>query len=107
MLLSFSEVAAAAVEHIEAAAHSPEASAALQQRADDWRALVNRDFFNSYRRSMKGHALFPAHARAADTLVTLFMVEKAAASVSNSLAQHSKTMGAAMRRLVQLSQRKR
>ena len=38
------------------------------------------DFFKSYRRAMKGHPLFPSEHGIADTLVTLFMVEKASAS---------------------------
>ena len=56
---------------------------------------------------MKGYALFPADARIADTLVTLFMIEKASASVSTALTQRSKTIDAALQRLVQLAQRKR
>ena len=105
MLLSFSEAAAAALDHV--VADLPEKGTALRQQIDNWQALASRDFFKSYRRAMKGHALFPADARIADTLVTLFMIEKASASVSNELTQRSKTMDVAVQRLVQLAQRKR
>ncbi|MDQ3186119.1 MAG: maltose alpha-D-glucosyltransferase [Pseudomonadota bacterium] len=107
MLFSLSEVAAAALDHIHAVADSPKAGAALQQHADNWQALASRDFFKSYRRAMGGHALFPSDARAADTLVTLFMLEKAFASLGSALAQNSKTVGAAMQRLIKLTQRRR
>lgn len=105
MLLSFSEVAAAALDHM--AAVSPEMGAGLRRQMDNWQALANRDYFKSYRRAMKGHPLFPSDARAADALVTLFMVEKAAAGVTSALTQRSKATGAAMQRLIQLGQRRR
>ena len=105
MLLSFSEAAAAALDHV--AADLPEKGTTLRQQIDNWQALASRDFFKSYRRAMKGHALFPADARIADTLVTLFMIEKASASVSTALTQRSKTIDAAVQRLVRLAQRKR
>lgn len=105
MLFSFWEVAAAALEHVTA--EYPEAGAALQQHAENWRALAASDFFKSYRRAMKGHPLFPSDAAAVDTLVTLFMVEKAVASVSNALVQHLKTADVPMQRLIQLMQRRR
>ena len=105
MLLSFQEAAAAALDHV--AVNLPETDAMLRQQADHWEALSTREFFRSYRTAMKGHALFPADARIADALVTLFMVEKAAAGVSSALARRSKTADVAMQRLVQLAQRKR
>ncbi|WP_090370940.1 maltose alpha-D-glucosyltransferase [Nitrosospira sp. Nl5] len=104
MLFSFSEVAAAALDQVHIAADSPETTAALRQHADNWQALANREFFKSYRRAMKGHALFPSDVRVAERLVTLFMVERAAASLSIALAQRSKAIGAAMQGLIQLSQ---
>ncbi|WP_074634255.1 MULTISPECIES: maltose alpha-D-glucosyltransferase [Nitrosospira] len=104
MLYSFSEVAAAALDHV--AADLPETGVALRQQVDTWQAQASRNFFKSYRRAMKGHALFPSDTRIADALVTLFMVEKAAAGVSNALTQSSKTAVTAMRRLIQLGQRR-
>ena len=105
MLFSFWEAAGAALEHVTL--EYPEVGAALQQEAENWRALATSDFFKSYRRAMKGHALFPSDAAAADTLVTLFMVEKAVAGVSNALAQDLKIVDGAMQRLIQLMQRRR
>ena len=105
MLLSFSEAAAVALDHV--AADVPEKSTTLRQQIDNWQALASRDFFRSYRRAMNGQALFPEDERTADTLVTLFMIEKASASVSDALTQRSKTVDATVRRLVQLAQRKR
>ena len=105
MLFSFSEVATAALEHV--IAEYPEAGPALEQHAENWQALATGDFFKSYRRAMRGHALFPSDARTADTLITLFMVEKAAASLSSALAQNSTTVDSSMRRLIKLMQRGR
>jgi maltose alpha-D-glucosyltransferase/alpha-amylase len=105
MLFSFWEAGAAALEHVTV--EYPEARAALQQQAENWRALATSDFFKSYRRAMKGHALFPSDVAAVDTLVTLFMVEKAAASVSNALTQDLKIVDGPMQRLIQLMQRRR
>jgi maltose alpha-D-glucosyltransferase/alpha-amylase len=56
---------------------------------------------------MKGNSLFPADTGLTDTLVTLFMVEKAVASVSNALAQQSKSVSGTMQRLMRLMQRRR
>ncbi|WP_097065485.1 maltose alpha-D-glucosyltransferase [Nitrosovibrio sp. Nv4] len=105
MLFSFWEAAAAALEHVTA--EYPAAGAALQQHVENWRALATSDFFKSYRRAMKGYALFPSDASAVDTLVTLFMVEKAVASVSSALSEHLKTADGSMRRLIQLLQRRK
>lgn len=104
MLSSFSEAAAAALDQVQVAADSREAVTLLQQHADSWQMLASREFFKSYRRAMKGQALFPSDAQAAERLVTLFMMEKACASLGGALAQHSKTAGTAMQRLIQLSQ---
>jgi maltose alpha-D-glucosyltransferase/alpha-amylase len=105
MLFSFSEVAAAALEHVTD--EYPESTATLAQQADKWRMLASADFLKSYRRAMKGNSLFPAATGVADALVTLFMVEKAVASVSNALAQQSKSVGGTMQRLMRLMQRRR
>jgi maltose alpha-D-glucosyltransferase/alpha-amylase len=105
MLFSFSEVAAAALEHVTD--EYPESTAMLAQQADKWQALAHADFFKSYRRAMKGNSLFPADTGLTDTLVTLFMVEKAVASVSNALAQQSKSVSGTMQRLMRLMQRRR
>lgn len=104
MLFSFSEVAEAALGHVHPTTGSPETGAALRQLVEDWQALAMRDFFRSYRRAMKGHSLFPSDARAADALITLFLIEKTTASLNGALQQHSKTAGPAMRRLIQISQ---
>ncbi len=56
---------------------------------------------------MKEHALFPSDTAAVDTLVTLFMVEKAVASVSNALAQDLRLVDGPMQRLIQLMQRRK
>lgn len=104
MLFSFSEVADAAMGHIYATAAFTEAGAALRQHIEGWQALAIRDFFRSYRRAMKGHSLFPSDARAANAFVTLFLIEKATASLSSALRQRSKSAGPAMQLLIQLSQ---
>jgi len=105
MLFSFSEVAAAALEHVTD--EYPESTAMLAQQADKWQTLASADFLKSYRRAMKGNSLFPADTGVTDALVTLFMVEKAVASVSNALAQQSKSVGGTMQRLMRLMQRRR
>jgi maltose alpha-D-glucosyltransferase/alpha-amylase len=105
MLFSFSEVAAAALEHVTD--EYPESTAMLAQQADKWQTLASADFLKSYRRAMKGNSLFPADTGVTDALVTLFMVEKAVASVSNALAQQSKSVGETMQRLMRLMQRRR
>jgi len=105
MLFSFSEVAAAALEHVTD--EYPESTAMLAQQADKWQTLASADFFKSYRRAMKGNSLFPADTGVTDALVTLFMVEKAVASVSNALVQQSKSADGTMQRLMRLMQRRR
>jgi maltose alpha-D-glucosyltransferase/alpha-amylase len=105
MLFSFSEVAAAALEHVTD--EYPESTVMLAQQADKWRALASADFLKSYRRAMEGNSLFPADTGVIDALVTLFMVEKAVASVSNALAQQSKSVDGTMQRLIRLMQRRR
>ncbi|MBA4142008.1 MAG: maltose alpha-D-glucosyltransferase [Nitrosospira sp.] len=105
MLFSFSEVAAAALDH--ATAECPEERTGLREHVDNWQALAEQGFLKSYRRAMAGHALFPSDSRTVDTFVTLFMVEKAVASVSDALARHSNAVDALMRRLIQLMHRRR
>ena len=105
MLFSFWEAAAAAVENLTC--EYPEAGPGLQQHVENWRALAVSEFFRSYRRAMKGHSLFPSDAAVVDTLVTLFMVEKAVASVNNALAQQLKSAEGSMRQLIELMQRRK
>jgi len=105
MLLSFAEAGAAALDHV--AGDSAEALAALRPHVDEWEALARRSFFRAYRRAMGRHPSHPSNAAAAEALVALFMAEKALADLDRELAEHSATVGAAMRRLVQVAQRRR
>jgi maltose alpha-D-glucosyltransferase/alpha-amylase len=100
MLFSFWEAAGTAVENL--ICEYPEAGPGLRQHVENWRALATGEFFRSYRRAMKGHPLFPPEAAVVDTLVTLFMVEKAVASVNNALTQQLKSADGPMRRLIEL-----
>ena len=105
MLFSFAEAAAAALAHITT--EYPDAGAALQEQADHWQALSTRAFFKSYRRAMKEHPLFPSNPATVETLVTLFMVEKAAASLSSALSEKSNKVEILIPQLIQLMRRKR
>jgi maltose alpha-D-glucosyltransferase/alpha-amylase len=105
MLFSFWEAGAAAVENLTC--EYPEAGPGLQQHVENWRALAVSEFFRSYRRAMKGHLLFPSDAAVVDTLVTLFMVEKAVATVNNALTQQLKSAEGSMRQLIELMQRRK
>ena len=97
--------AAAALAHITT--EYPDAGAALQEQADHWQALSTRAFFKSYRRAMKEHPLFPFNPATVETLVTLFMVEKAAASLSSALSEKSNKVEILIPQLIQLLRRKR
>jgi maltose alpha-D-glucosyltransferase/alpha-amylase len=103
MLLSLSEAGAAALT--EAAGDSAEAGAALQPHVDDWERAARRAFFQSYRKAMAGHPSLPAEPAEVDALLTLFLAEKAIAKVSGALTQQSASVGAVMRRLIQVAQR--
>jgi maltose alpha-D-glucosyltransferase/alpha-amylase len=105
MLFSFSEAAAAALAHITA--EYPDTGVALQEQTDNWQALSTSAFFKSYQRVMKEHPLLPSNPATVETLVTLFMMEKAAASLSNALSQQSNTVEIPMRQLIHLLRRKR
>jgi maltose alpha-D-glucosyltransferase/alpha-amylase len=105
MLFSFSEAAAAALAHVTA--EYPDAGPILQEQTNNWQALATSAFFKSYRRAMKEHPLFPSSAATEEMLVMLFMVEKAASSLSNALSQQSGTVEILMRQLIHLMQRKR
>jgi maltose alpha-D-glucosyltransferase/alpha-amylase len=54
---------------------------------------------------MSGHPAYPADAVAAEALLTLFLAEKAIADVSGALEGHASGTGAALRRLLQVTQR--
>jgi len=103
MLLSFAEVGAVALDHV--AGDSAEAGAALQAYIDGWEALAGRAFFKSYRKAMAKQAAHPADLDAAEALVTLFMAEKTLGVLDGELARHANTVGASMRRLLQVAQR--
>ena len=105
MLFSFSEAAAAALTHVTA--EYPDAGPALREQTDNWQALATGAFFKSYRRAMKEHPLFPSNPATVETLVTLFLVEKTIASLSQALAQQSPTVEVPMRQLIQLMRPKR
>jgi len=102
MLYSLSKAGAAALQHVTADA--PEATAALQQRVDDWEMRVRRTFLRIYRKAMTGHPAHLADAEAAEALMAMFMTEKALSDVSSALIQHAPDSAAAMRRLLKLAQ---
>jgi maltose alpha-D-glucosyltransferase/alpha-amylase len=54
---------------------------------------------------MTGHPSFPANPAEAEALMTLFLAEKAILQVNDALARHSAGVGAAMRRLIQVTRR--
>jgi maltose alpha-D-glucosyltransferase/alpha-amylase len=103
MLLSLGEAGATALERV--AGDSAEAGTVLQGQVDAWEALARKAFFRSYRRAMSGHPAYPADAVAAEALLTLFLAEKAIADVSRALERHAPGTGAALRRLLQVTQR--
>ncbi|PKO73091.1 MAG: alpha-amylase, partial [Betaproteobacteria bacterium HGW-Betaproteobacteria-17] len=103
MLLSLSEVGAAALA--EVAADSPEVGAMLQRHVDDWERAARRAFFQSYRKAMTGHPSFPADPAEAEALMTLFLAEKSILQVNVALARDSAGVGAAMQRLIQVARR--
>ncbi|KVW93059.1 alpha-amylase [Thiobacillus denitrificans] len=103
MLLSLSEAGAAALG--EVASDSPEVGAALQHHVDDWERAARRAFFQRYRKAMTGHPSFPANPAEAEALMTLFLAEKTILQVNDALARHSTGVGAAMRRLIQVTRR--
>jgi maltose alpha-D-glucosyltransferase/alpha-amylase len=103
MLLSLGAAGAAALDRV--AGDSAEAAAALQRQVDEWEALARRTFFRSYRRAMSGHPAYPADAGAAEALLTLFLAEKAISDASEALARHAPGTRAALRRLLQVTQR--
>ncbi|WON73814.1 maltose alpha-D-glucosyltransferase [Nitrosospira sp. Is2] len=105
ILVSFSEVAAAALAHVTT--EYPESGPICQEQTDNWNALTTGAFLKSYRRAMKEHSLLPSNPATVDALVTLFMVEKAAASLSNALSQPSRTVEMPIRQLLGLMRRKR
>jgi maltose alpha-D-glucosyltransferase/alpha-amylase len=105
MLLSLSEVGAAALDHVLQVPAG--AGTALLRDVEDWERLARRTFFRSYRKAMSGHPSCPAAAAAVDALVTLAMVEKATSSVSSALAQHSTAIESSMRQLMRVAQRGR
>jgi maltose alpha-D-glucosyltransferase/alpha-amylase len=105
MLLSLSEVGAAALDHV--VGDPAEVGAALLSHVDAWERLARRTFFRSYRKAMSGHPSCPATPAAVDALVTLSLAEKATSNVSSALAGHSTTVGSSMRQLTHVAQRGR
>jgi maltose alpha-D-glucosyltransferase / alpha-amylase len=105
MLFSFSQAAATPLAHLTA--EYPDVGPVLQEQAHNWQELATSAFFKSYRRAMKEHALFPSNPSTVETLVTLFTVEKAAASLGDALSHQSSTVELTMRQLIHLMRRKR
>ena len=97
--------AAAALAHVTA--EYPDAGPALREQVDNWQALAASAFFKSYRRAMKEHPLFPSSPATVETLVMLFMIEKAAASVHHALAQQLNMVDVPLHQLMWLMQPKR
>ncbi|HEX7970911.1 MAG TPA: alpha-amylase, partial [Thiobacillus sp.] len=104
MMLSFTAVGAAAMEHV--AGDSVEALAALQAHVDAWGLLARRTFFRSYRKAL-ARDVCPADARALESLLSLFLAERTLDAVETGLAQHSSSVGSALRWLIQVAQRRR
>ncbi len=105
MLLSIADASATALDHV--ASGSTDMRAALQPHADKWNEIARQAFFGSYRKAMSGHASLPQQARAVDALLTLFLMEKGIDRVADALEQHAPSVGSAMRRLLQVLQRRR
>jgi maltose alpha-D-glucosyltransferase/alpha-amylase len=105
MMLSITDVGLAALDHV--AGDSAEATSALRGHVDQWAALARRTFFRSYRKAMAHHPSHPSDIAAAEALLALFMAERALATVGTELKRHSNTVGTAIRRLIQVAQRKR
>jgi maltose alpha-D-glucosyltransferase/alpha-amylase len=103
MLFSLSQAGAAALDRV--ACDSAEAGMALQPLVDDWEGLSRKSFLRSYRRAMSGHPSQPAETAVADAMITLFLAERAIADVGDLLDRRSASIGAALRRLVQVAQR--
>ena len=102
MLLSLSEAAAVALEHVSG--HLTRLDPALQQQLDNWVRRSCETFFRNYRKAMAGHPSCPADRAAADALVTLSLLEQVIARVNKNLESHSLATGSAMRRLLQVAQ---
>jgi maltose alpha-D-glucosyltransferase/alpha-amylase len=105
MMHAFAEVGASAMDHV--AGDSAEVSAALQTHVDEWETLARRTFFRSYRKAMAQHAVYPDDADEVEALLSLFMAERMLGLLDNGLVLHSSKVGAAMKWLIQVAQRKR
>jgi len=105
MMHSFSEVGAAALDHV--AGDSLEARATLQPHVDAWEMLARRAFLRGYRKTLAQQALYPADADAAESLISLFLAERTLDLVETGLAQHSNAIGTALLWLTRVAQRRR
>jgi len=100
MLRSFDYAAATSlVRHGDSPAIS---HAAIADRADTWRARTSADFLKSYRETIAGVATYPDDPELADSLLELFLLQKAVYEVGYELANRPTWAWIPLRGIVEL-----
>jgi maltose alpha-D-glucosyltransferase/alpha-amylase len=103
--LSFAlaEIGMTALAHADAVTLDIGSVRVRQVRA--WELLARKAFFRSYRSAMTGHPSYPAEVAAAESLMNLFLMERAISLASRALDRNSPNVAGALLLLVQLAQR--